>query len=403
MEGGREQGNQEQTGPGAIGIYLHIPFCSRRCDYCDFFVEVAGSPPGGFLDDLVADLRASAQWLAEQDNGAGPPRADTLYFGGGTPSLVPPEMIARVVEECTRLFLLEGGVEVTIEANPESVTPQRAAAWLAGGVNRLSLGVQSLDDQVLRPRGRVYTAAQALESGKAAREAGIANLNVDLIAGLPGETAGGFLSGLDRVIEEMSPDHLSIYLIETDDAGKDTPLARAVREGRESLGDDEEIVAMYGGAVDRLGAAGYLHYEISNFCLPSRASRHNLKYWRSHPYLGVGPSAHSYLARRRYGRPADMARWSRWAREGEVRADEHDYTLPSDQARAKEALVLEMRLREGVDLAQFRDRWGYDPARELAREISDMENAGLVLREAGRLALTRHGLLLSNEVFVRLQ
>jgi oxygen-independent coproporphyrinogen-3 oxidase len=159
---------------------------------------------------------------------------------------------------------------------------------------------------------------------------------------------------------------------------------------------------MYAGAVDRLGAAGYLHYEISNFCLPSRASRHNLKYWRSQPYLGAGPSAHSYLARRRFGKPADMALWRRWARAGDVRADEHDYTLPSDEARAREALVLEMRLREGVELAQFRDRWGYDPARALAREISDMESAGLVQREAGRLALTRHGLLLSNEVFARL-
>ncbi len=377
------------------GLYLHVPYCARRCDYCDFFVviERAGE---SYFDHLKSDLALSARAM-----GAARPPLDTIYLGGGTPSALEPGRIADLLDACARLFSVAAGAEITLEANPETVTTARAAAWLAAGVNRLSLGVQSFDDAVLAPRGRLYTGDQAATAARLAREAGFGNLGLDFIAGLPGETRGGFLRGLERTAL-LAPEHVSIYLLETSESGKNTPLSRAVASGRERLLDDDDVAAMYEGAVSILEGAGLARYEIANFAREGRQSRHNLKYWRSDPWGGAGPSAHAYLGGRRLARPADMQRWRLWVDGGGDPAGAEDYTLGTAEERAREALVLALRLSEGVDLDAFTAQWDYDPAERLAAPIAELADAGLLAGGAGRLTLTARGILLSNEVFTRL-
>ncbi len=384
----------------SLGIYLHVPFCSRRCDYCDFFVVLAGD--GSSMAPYFETLRRDLERESNRSGLAGA-TVDSIYLGGGTPSLAGPEAVAPLLRECERLFRVAPEVETTLEANPETLRPGAIGGWIRAGVNRLSLGLQSLSDRVLAPRGRLYTAGEALGVAAAARREGMPAVGVDLIAGLPLETPESFAAGLDRVVKEADPDHLSIYLLETAESLKETPLADAVRSGRTRLPDDEEVVVMYRDAVAALKAAGYRHYEISNFCKPGMESRHNVKYWRSNPYLGIGPSAHSLLNGRRRGRPADLAAWSAWVDGAAAGGREpDDYTLHDPEAAAREALVLELRLVEGVDTSVFAARWGLDPLDRLRAEIEELEEAGLVRVDGPRLSLTEAGLLMSNEVFTRL-
>jgi len=382
--------------PAAVpyGIYAHIPFCVRRCDYCDFFVAVGVDPLAiGFFEDLALDLSRSVA-SSEPDR----PAADTLYLGGGTPSLSDTGAIERFVEACRRLVDLAHDAEVTLEANPETVTLARAAAWLEGGVTRLSLGVQSFDDAVLRPRGRVYTGSEAEAAFHAARRAGFANIGIDLIAGLPGETRVSFSTGLAR-LTALGPEHVSVYLLETEESLKLTPLSRALREGRARQAVEDDVVAMYEEACAVLSRKGYEQYEIANFSRPGFASRHNLKYWLSHPWFAAGPSACSYVGGRRQARPADLALWREGVRAG---APPIDQTLSDAAAAAREALILNMRLTAGVVVDDFRRRWGCDPAVLVEETLGGTGLESLVDRRGGRVALTHEGRLYSNEIFSRL-
>lgn len=375
-----------------------MPFCARRCDYCDFFV-IVGADAGRqreFFSWLRRDLDSAA---ARFESPA--PRVDSIYFGGGTPSYVPTPEIASLLSACRDRFDVTQGAEVTLEANPESVTNERVSDWLTAGVNRLSLGVQSFDDGVLAPRGRLYLATQAEAAARIVSGGGIENLGIDLIAGLPGETTEGFRAGIERALA-LEPSHVSVYLIETDDALKETRLTREVRAGRERLAGEDETVEMYQSAVGMLTASGYRHYEISNFALPGLESIHNLKYWTGGAYLGVGPSAHSSVGGRRFGRPGDLDEWIAVVKSGTGIPSGADYTLDSADARAREELVLELRLIEGVNLADFAGRWGYDPSSRLGDEIASLVGDQLAICESGRLSLTRRGILMANEVFARL-
>ncbi|HKY32780.1 MAG TPA: radical SAM family heme chaperone HemW [Candidatus Polarisedimenticolia bacterium] len=384
---------------GTLGLYLHVPFCARRCDYCDFFVipgrlEEAEGGPG----DWLAWMRRE---LERETSGAGRSgrEVESIYLGGGTPSYVPPEILAGLLDACRAALPVLPDAEITLEANPESVTARRAASWRLSGVNRLSLGAQSLSDEVLAPRGRLHDAAGVLAAARAARREGFDNLGVDLIAGLPGETAESFTGGIEQVMA-MGPEHVSVYLLETGESGKRSALAQAVEQGRVVPCDEDEAAGMFVEADRRLSAAGWEHYEIANFARPGRASRHNLRYWRSDDYLGLGPSAHSCVDGRRWSNPASMDGWKAAIREG--RPAGLEYTLAGPESRAREALVLELRLLRGVDPDRFARRWGWDPRRELAAFLAEMEEAGLLHRPGGRLALTRRGVLMSNDVFSRI-
>lgn len=415
-----------------LGLYLHVPFCSRRCDYCDFYVVVGRDRAyARFVEALSREIRAAARSLDAAERAA-----DTVYIGGGTPSLLAPSEIGTLAAACRDAFEVAPDAEVTLEANPEGIDGERLDGWLAAGVNRLSVGVQTLDDAELRRRGRLHSAARALESIGLARRAGFTNVNADLIAGLPGANGAGaapgeafvprFIAGLRSVLDRR-PDHLSVYLFETD---KETPLMSAVREGRERLPADDEVAEAYAAALAETAAAGYEHYEIANFCLPGRRSRHNLKYWTGDPYLGFGPSAHSHFRGRRFAAPRDLDAWLAATRAGAGGAEPAgsaegppgsrrgrvaaspgggtgaagtvDYTLSSPEAAAREALVLNLRLMEGVDLDRFDLKWGTDSRAWVRGGAADALDAGLLLLDGPALKLTDRGMLLANEVFSRL-
>lgn len=380
-----------------IGLYAHIPYCARRCDYCDFFVVVGDEGRADFFEWLARDLGLEAARLPQPR-----PAIDSVYLGGGTPSLVEPGRVARFLEECAAVLDVRAGVEITLEANPESVTQERAAAWLEAGINRLSLGVQSFSDAVLAPRGRLYGGEQAAAAFRTARQAGLANIGIDLIAGLPGETLASFRAGLGR-IAELRPEHVSVYLLETGESGKETSLSSAIVSGRVRPVTDDEMADMYALARERLTAAGYRHYEISNFAWPGAESRHNIKYWRCEPWLGIGPSAHTYMGGRRRRKPAGIPEWIEAVRRLEGSGpDEGDYTLADPEARAREALVLGLRMLEGVDLRRFSEEWSAPIDESLRDRIRQLQGDGLVHFEPHLLRLTERGLLLSNEVFARL-
>jgi oxygen-independent coproporphyrinogen-3 oxidase len=379
-----------------LGLYVHVPFCSRRCDYCDFYVVVGReSERERFARRMADSIAQVSARLPEEDR-----EADTIYLGGGTPSLLDAGHVRLILDACRRAFRIHPAAEVTLEANPEGIDAEILARWLDAGVNRLSVGVQAIQDMTLRQRGRLHTGEEALEAIELARAAGFRNVNADLVAGLPAGQGPGSapdvvseVTGSVGAVLARRPDHLSLYLLETD---KRTPLMRAVEEGRERLPSGDRVAEAFEAARGILEGAGYEHYEISNFCLPGRRSRHNLKYWTGTPYLGFGPAAFSSYAGRFFSTPGDLDGFLHES------GREEDHTLSGREASAREALILNLRLLEGVDLEAFDRRWGTALGDRVPAEVADLAEAGLVVLDGTRLKLSRSGVLLANELFERL-
>lgn len=265
-----------------LAIYIHIPFCRRRCAYCDF-ASTAG------LEALIpAYVDALAREIAAQDRATVP----TIYLGGGTPSLLTPAQVQAILDACRAAFDVDPAAEITMEANPGTVDAAYLPALRAAGVNRLSLGVQSFADGELALLGRIHTAAQAVAAYDNARAAGFANVSLDLVYGLPGQTLADWSRSLDRAVA-LCPDHLSLYALEVHG---DTPLGRRIAAGDLPAPDDDLAADMYELAEDRLAVAGFMHYELSNWATGNDAAcRHNLTYWRNEPYRGLGAAAHSWI------------------------------------------------------------------------------------------------------------
>jgi oxygen-independent coproporphyrinogen-3 oxidase len=370
------------------GLYLHVPFCSVRCTYCDFFlVPVRGRDPETYVAALCGEIEATAAPLRGR-------AVDTVHFGGGTPSILAPALLARVQAALRASFAVAPEAEIALEANPEDLDAARLEALAAVGVTRLTVGVQSLDDRLLSMMRRPHGAAQALAALAAARGAGFRSLGADLILGLPGQDPDAALAGIERVAG-CGVDHLSLYLLEVH--GR-TRLGHEIARGRLRPMDDDAAAFLYEAAADRLLSRGFEHYEISNFARPGHRSRHNLKYWTDGEYLGFGPSAHSYIGGRRWSNAPRLDEYI--ARGGVGLARVEDPQPPA--VRAAEALCAGLRLAEGVELAALRVRHGAavpgtdDPA------VAELRGAGLLDVEGDRLRLTRRGRLVSNEVFERL-
>ncbi len=370
-----------------IGLYVHIPFCEAKCTYCHFAID---THPGDarqdrYLRALLAEIGAASPGLW----------ADTIYFGGGTPSLFAPSRIERVLKALSEQFRLTPDPEITVEANPRDLDLAGYAQLRRLGVTRLSLGVQSLDDAVLREMGRLHTAADAVRAVEEARGAGFANVSVDLILGWPGETESRWLRSLEGVMA-LSPEHVSLYVLEVE--GK-TLLAHRQRRGGLDLPDDDLVADLYVATRQALAEAGLERYEISNFGRPGFASRHNGKYWDDAPFLGFGLSAHSYCDGRRFWNVDTFGAYCRAIEEGGGRAARAGERRPTPRQRAGEALFTGLRRREGVLLSSFARRHGFDPLVEYAAALRDPFAAGLLETTPERLRLTEKGVLLSNEVF----
>jgi oxygen-independent coproporphyrinogen-3 oxidase len=371
----------------ALGLYVHLPFCEVKCAYCHFAIDPRRP------DDARRDRYRRA--LALEMRAATPAVAETLYFGGGTPSLVPPREVAGLVSDSRRLFALPADAEITLEANPRDLDEGGYGALREAGINRLSIGVQSLDDGVLRDMNRPHTAADAPRAVGLARAAGFENVSLDLILGWPGETRARWTHTLDEALR-LRPDHLSLYLLEVEEK---TALAHDLARGRLAVPPDDDVADLYQETVDRLGAAGLEQYEISNFARPGFESRHNARYWDDQPFLGFGMSAHSYRNGRRWWNHGSYGAYCRAIEEGGGTAAVAGSRSVDGRQRLAEAAFTGLRRRQGVDLTEFQRRYGRDLLVEWGDSLRDGLAAGLLERTESRLKLTDRGRLLSNEVF----
>ena len=384
-----------------LGLYVHVPFCTVKCAYCDF------NSYSGIEDLAGAWERAAARELRSWAPRAGGRQAETVFFGGGTPSLIEPAAIQRLLDAIRGHYDLAPDAEITLEANPESVSVARAESWRRAGVNRVSMGVQSLDAGELAFLDRIHGAERAREAFAELRAAGFENVNVDLIYGLPGQDAATWGRSLEGVMGwgpgGEGPDHLSCYALTVEDG---TPLAARVASGRVREADPDRVAEMAEWTRERLAGGGLLRYETSNYARAGRECRHNLNYWRCGEYIAVGPGAHGCIDGVRYSVVRRVAAYIERAEE-----EPRPGALPSaaieeceavgDDDAALDALTLGLRLAEGVDLAHARRRW---PAQlDAMRPAIDWAVGAGLAEEAGeRLRLSERGHQLANEVFVRL-
>jgi oxygen-independent coproporphyrinogen-3 oxidase len=371
---------------GAAGIYLHIPFCAAICNYCNFNRGLHDpSVRRRYVDALIADIhRAADPSIA----------ADTIFFGGGTPSLLEPAEVARVIQACRHSFDLSGDCEITLEANPESSTAEALDGFRAAGVNRLSFGVQSFRDDELRRLGRLHSAATARAAVARARAAGFDNLSLDLMMWLPGQSPAHWLESVEQLIA-LQPDHASLYLLEI---YPNAPLRDEMARAGLAPAPDDDAAEMYVRGLERLDAAGFEQYEISNVARPrARRSRHNLKYWQEGDWLAFGCGAHATFRGERWRTLSSTAEYiERIAVGAEVRVDRRVLTA---EERVEEALFMGLRLTDGVDVGAVSRRHGIDIWSRYGSDLVPYVDAGLLEHVAGRrLALTRRGMLLANDV-----
>lgn len=367
----------------AAGVYLHIPFCKSRCSYCDFATDVYRDSGAveRYVDALVTEIGRFAQMDID---------ADTIYFGGGTPSLLSPEQVSRILDALRGKFAITDAPEITMEMNPATVSPESLTGYRSLGVYRASFGVQTFDDTDLKLLARGHDVNDARETFRLLREAGFTNVSFDLIAGLPGQSMDQWKRNLEESIL-LSPEHLSLYILEVHSG---TPLAEQIRSGRRPAPDDELAAEMYEVMIDSLADAGYEQYEISNFSRPGHRSRHNTKYWRLDPVYGFGVSAHSFDGRERFANARDTATYVTMI-ENMGSAEVSRETIDA----ASESVFLGLRMEEGVDLEEHAARFGADLRVKHEREIAEFAQDGLLEIDRHRLRLTRRGKLFSNEVF----
>ncbi len=373
-------------------LYIHIPFCVRKCLYCAFTsTDKAPGDTGGYVDLLLREMMLRAGALAT------PLRATTLYMGGGTPSLLDPLLVKNIIDCAVRMFNLDPSAEVTLEANPGTVTAASLAGYRAAGVNRLSIGIQSFDDRMLTLLGRVHSAREGREAIAMARRAGFDNIGVDLMHGLPGQDRDHWRKQLLAAVE-LRPDHISAYGLTVEDG---TPFARLEAEGELLLPGEDDAAAMFEDTADVLVAAGYEHYEIANFALPGNRSRHNQVYWKRGNYLGFGAGAHSFLREPRPGlrwrNPDDLGDYGSSLASGVL--PETDRILLTEQDAMAEWLFLGLRMLEGVEEEHFRTEFGVPLADVYGTQLHRLCTAGLLIKEGRRLRLSRRGVILSNRVF----
>ncbi len=366
------------------GLYLHIPFCAAICNYCNF---TRGLLEDALKTQLVAALEADIRRHAEAV------RIDSIFFGGGTPSLLTPAEVAGILEACRASFDLAPGAEITMEANPESATAATLDGYRGAGVNRLSFGVQSFRDDELQRLGRLHSAARAVEAVALARAAGFDNLSLDLMLWLPAQTPSQLRESVDRLIA-VGPEHASLYLLEV---YANAPLREEMARSGWSVAPDDDAADMYLDTMETLERAGYHQYEISNVARPGRESTHNLTYWRDGEWLAFGPGAHGARATSRWRVVSGTGDYiARVAAGADVAAER----WPRDRVtRLEEALFMGLRLSEGLDLAGLAARYGVDISATFGAALEPHVRAGRLVHVPGRrMYLTRAGMLVANDV-----
>jgi oxygen-independent coproporphyrinogen-3 oxidase len=387
-----------------LGVYIQVPFCQTKCTYCNFHTGVIArekyKPYAAAVCREISELALSSELAALR--GA---TIDSAYFGGGTPSLLEPAALANILNSLRTGFdpapceMQSGALipEVTLEADPETITPEKAGAWRAAGFSRISLGAQSFADRELQAAGRMHRRTDIFAAARILREAGIRNISMDLIAGLAHQTRASWNESVARILD-IRPEHISIYMLEIDEGSRlgSESLAGGSRYGAREIPSDDAMAEFYESACARLAGAGYEHYEISNWGLPGFRSRHNLKYWRREPYIGFGAGAHSFDGARRWSNVHDSAKYVACVEQGMSPRERIEPVTP--QAALEEELFLGLRQLEGIDVAQIERKYEVD----LRERIAPLQRDGFVELDGSRLRLTPDRLTVSNEVFVAL-
>jgi oxygen-independent coproporphyrinogen III oxidase len=379
---------------GPAGLYIHVPFCKARCSYCGFASSIYRSDlEPRYVRAVTREIELRARQLTEA--GGVRMQCDSIYFGGGTPSLLAPESIHQLLETCRAWFEIPDHSEVTMEINPGTVDASGLSDCRRSGVNRASLGIQSLVDSELAAMGRLHDSSGAISAYKGLRQAGFDNVSVDLIAGFPGQTLTSLRRSL-RLILDLRPEHVSVYLLEIKSG---TKLAQLITSGAVPPPDEDLAADMYDEICPMTAEAGYEHYEISNFALPGRFSRHNMKYWSDEVFLGFGPGAHGMTGRARYANLESLDLYEQALEAGSLPLE--TVTEMTPEMRFKDALIMGLRLVKGIDLDLIGRRYSMDARAFVLRTIGDLQSAGLFEILGHTLSLTPKGRLLSNVVFSR--
>ena len=374
-----------------LSIYVHVPFCLKKCAYCDF----ASYPDretdwSRYFDVLTGEIE---NWARNTDYGlfGETYRVRSMFIGGGTPTLVPAEYIREIIDRSRFIAEFDGDVEITIEGNPGTLTPEKLAVYRRAGVNRLSLGAQSFDDGLLRSLGRIHTSAQVAEAVKMARDAGFSNINLDLMYALPGQTMEQWLDTLDRAVE-LGVEHISAYSLIVEPG---TPMAARVERGEAVVPEDDAVNAMQRACVERLAKADFGRYEISNYAKPGHACRHNLTYWRRGDYLGLGCAAHSLIQETRFSNPASLEAYLAGSRM-------EDLTRLTREDAMEETVMLATRTTRGLDLAEWKETFGADFVEPRRRNLDRLQAGGWIEINGGFLRLTLRGMEVQDAVVLEL-
>ncbi len=390
-----------------MGLYVHVPFCKTKCPYCDFNTyQGIEAQMGSYLEAVTGELDLWGEAL-------GHPTVRTVFFGGGTPSYLPEGDIAAILDAASEAFAIDAQAEITLEANPGDLDAAACRALLGQGVNRLSIGVQSLDNGLLQLLGRRHTAEEAIGAFLTAREAGFSNVNLDLMYGLPRQSLGQWEETIGG-LAALGPEHISLYALTLEEG---TPMRVWADQGRIPTPDSDLAADMYALARRVLAESGYHHYEISNWARPGLESRHNLVYWRNEPYLGVGPGAHSRLGRYRFWTvlpPREyVTRRAGWAASptapwGDLGEQElasartvEGWERIDEDTLCAETMFLGLRLLDGLDIAAASEAVGHDLGERYASEIEESVALGLLIREGETIRLDPTAYLIANQVFTR--
>jgi len=384
-----------------LGIYIQVPFCQTKCTYCNFHTGVVSTEKyAPYAEAVQREITNHRRFHA--DTGISTTNnlerfvVDTIYLGGGTPSLLDPTHIQKILDSVRHSFSCNLA-EVTLEADPETITPQKAVAWADAGISRVSFGVQSFSDTELKASGRLHRREDIYRAAPILRAAGIQNLSFDLIVGLPHQTETSWRQSLEELIH-LQPEHVSIYMLEVDEGsrlGREL-ITLGTKYGAPAVPTDEQMADSYELAREKLASAGYEHYEISNWAKPGRASRHNLKYWRREPYLGFGAGAHSFDGSTRWANAHDSMQYIGSIQSDKLPAEQIE-TVTREQALDEE-MFLGLRQLNGIDLGKIESAYGVS----LDTKLSSLESAGLIEREGSIVRLAPKKLSISNEVFVEL-
>ena len=369
-----------------LGVYLHIPFCKSKCPYCDFcsFPHPSESVVSNYVSCLIRDIEIWGKKCRGRT-------IDTVYFGGGTPSLLSPMDVQRLTSAVLSFFSVETSAEITLECNPAVLTEEAIAAWVAGGVNRVSMGVQSAHDVELKALGRLHTWKDVCHTVEMVRRVGVDNINLDFMLGIPHQTADSLSETLRQAVA-LRPTHLSAYCLMLEEG---TPFAR---RGAKALGlpDDDDVVDLYEFAAHYLRSQGYEHYEISNFAMPGKRSRHNLHTWQGREYVGLGVAAHGYVSGVRYGNNRDLSGYIAGKDITEARME------ISPTEAAEEAIMLGLRLSDGIYPCDLERKYPIAFPQSFFDTCERLTASGLMICRGDQIALTEKGFLLSNQIIADL-